>query len=208
MTSKKRATDSKKELSKLKAFPNDIRQCVIDIAVEVVATEGPEAVSLRDIARRAGMSHMAPYYYFGDRAGVFAAIAEDGYRLLEESMLKELNETADVVASFIHSYVNFAVSHPGYFRVMFRSELAGMLTHEDTITSGNHAFDAVVEQVVTHSSMFENEADPVEISLFLWTHAHGIATLILDGPLLGRTPPDLTTEDIISQAIERLKRTV
>ena len=63
-----------------------LRRQVLDAAVAIAATSGTDAISMRELARLAGVSHQAPYHHFGDRAGIFAAISEEGFRFLAESI--------------------------------------------------------------------------------------------------------------------------
>ena len=79
-------------------------------------------MSLREVARRAGVTHAAAAYHFGDKAGLFAAIAAEGYRELGEA----LREAAEARRGFLEmgvAYVRFAVSHRAHFEVMYRPEL-------------------------------------------------------------------------------------
>ena len=68
----------------------DLRRAVINAAVEVITTEGTVAISLRDLARRAGVSHAAPAHHFKDKAGLLTAIAIEGYEILADSMQEAL----------------------------------------------------------------------------------------------------------------------
>jgi AcrR family transcriptional regulator len=95
-------------------------------AVEgAVADGGVSGVSLRDVARRAGVSHSAPACHFGSKAGLLTAFATAGYQLLAESVIKEVaaadaGDGAAELAAIGRGYVRFAVGHPAHFEVMFR----------------------------------------------------------------------------------------
>src|SRR6266540_1426296 len=100
----------------------DLRRALLDAAIEAITEAGPATVSLRDLARRAGVSHAAPAYHFGDKAGLLTAIAADGFRLLGAA----LGEAWTATGSFLEvgvAYVGFAVTHRAHFEVMFRPEL-------------------------------------------------------------------------------------
>ena len=100
----------------------DLRQEVLRGAVEEIEANGPSAVSLRAVARRAGVSHAAPAHHFGDKAGVLSALAEEGYRGLAETTAEALDRTGDLLEVGI-AYVRFALDHRAHFEVMFRPEL-------------------------------------------------------------------------------------
>src|SRR3954463_13726034 len=95
-----------------------LRQAVIDAAVAEVEAVGASAVSMREIARRAGVSHAAPAHHFGDKTGIFTAIATEGFWLA----CAAIGPAADGPGGFLRggvAYVVFALAHPGHFEVMF-----------------------------------------------------------------------------------------
>ncbi|MFF7360935.1 WHG domain-containing protein [Streptomyces sp. NPDC008125] len=96
----------------------DLRRTILAAAVEVIATEGPAALSLRDLARRAGVSHAAPAHHFTDRAGLLTAVATEAYTLFADS----LSEVTDLTEKGAR-YVRFAADHPAHFQVMFQPDL-------------------------------------------------------------------------------------
>src|SRR4051812_6811216 len=105
----------------------DLRRALVDAALEMVAEHGPAALSLREVARRAGVSHAAPTHHFRNKAGLLTAIAADGYRLLaralEEAGAKAGREERAGKESTPFreqgvAYVVFATEHPAHFAVM------------------------------------------------------------------------------------------
>src|SRR4051812_42800509 len=97
----------------------DLRRAVLDGALAAIEADGPAALSLRDIARRAGVSHAAPAHHFKDKAGVLTAIATEGYDRLAQS-LREANEKAGDLVESGTAYVHFAITNRAHFEVMFR----------------------------------------------------------------------------------------
>jgi AcrR family transcriptional regulator len=100
----------------------DLRRVLLEAAVEAIDEVGPAALSLRDLARRAGVSHAAPAHHFGDKAGLLTAVAADGFRRLAAT----LGDAYRATGSFLEvgvAYVRFAVTHRAHFEVMFRPEL-------------------------------------------------------------------------------------
>ena len=98
----------------------DLRPALLRAAVETITEAGPAAMSLREVARRAGVTHAAAAYHFGDKAGLFTAIAAQGYHELGEA----LREAAEARRGFLEvgvAYVRFAVSHRAHFEVMYLS---------------------------------------------------------------------------------------
>src|SRR5215204_3484793 len=100
----------------------DLPRVLLEAAVQAIAEVGPAAVSLRELARRTGVSHAAPAHHFGDKAGLLTAVATDGF----ERLAATLRETYQETGSFLEvgvAYVRFAVTHRAHFEVMFRPEL-------------------------------------------------------------------------------------
>jgi AcrR family transcriptional regulator len=168
----------------------DLRRAVIDGAIEEIEASGPAAISMRAIARRAGVSHAAPAHHFGDKAGVLAAIAAEGYRGLAEATEAALG-TGDFVAVG-RAYVRFAVEHRAHFEVMFRPELYPR--DDPDVTAARDAAAEVLFRAVR--GILGPEASDDEVLggvTAAWSFAHGLATLWLDGNLtaqLGDDPED------------------
>ncbi|HEV7962299.1 MAG TPA: helix-turn-helix domain-containing protein, partial [Actinoplanes sp.] len=100
----------------------DLRRALLDAAAEVIEEQGPAALSLRDLARRAGVSHAAPTHHFGDKAGLLTALATEGYGLLVAELAEEWAATHSFLEQGV-AYVRFAIRHRAHFEVMFRPDL-------------------------------------------------------------------------------------
>jgi AcrR family transcriptional regulator len=96
----------------------DLRRSLLAAALDVIRADGPCGLSLRDLARRAGVSHAAPAHHFRDRTGLLTAIAAEGYELLASA----LGEAADLGDAGVR-YVRFAAEYPAHFQVMFTPDL-------------------------------------------------------------------------------------
>ncbi|MET9434779.1 TetR/AcrR family transcriptional regulator [Streptomyces sp. NPDC006551] len=173
----------------------DLRQAVLTAALDVIATEGPGALSLRDLARRAGVSHAAPAHHFKDRTGLLTAIATEGYTLLAEA----LADAPDLRERGV-GYVRFAVGHPAHFQVMFQPELLRgddpeLLTARERASAELRAGVSGLDSAPGSGS--RSATDPRTAGIAAWSLAHGFATLLLtrnfegeDGPLGDRDPAE------------------
>jgi AcrR family transcriptional regulator len=162
------------------ANADSLQRTVLAAAVSIVASSGPDDVSLREVARAAGVSHQAPYHHFKDREGLFAAITEEGFSLLADSLHMSQSPTRE---SMFVAYVQFALHHPGHFRVMFRRDICNLEKYPDTLIQADRAFGVLADFVAT---TLGESASVDEIRLtttYMWSVAHGLATLLLDGPL-------------------------
>jgi len=164
----------------------DLRTALIAAAVEAIEEVGPAAMSLRDVARRAGVTHPAATYHFGDKAGLLTAVAAEGYRLLGES-LHEAKETTGSLLEVGVAYVRFAVSHRAHFEVLYRPELY------------DPADAALQEAKAVTAALLYGSADPdveqLASGVAAWAIVHGVATLWLNGnlpPNLGHDPEEIT----------------
>ena len=181
----------------------DNRASVLLAAIDVCATDGPDAVSMRDVARRSGVSHQAPYHHFGDRSGIFAAIAEEGFGHLADAIREAATAGGDPGEVCFHAYVGLARRFPGHFRVMFRRDLCGIATHPATKAAADDAYREL-ERMVDHltGGVLSSSERQTWASL-VWSVAHGFATLLIDGPLTGKLDPGVSLDDHIA-AVGRL----
>jgi len=164
----------------------DLRAALLRAAVEAIGQAGPAAMSLRAVARRAGVSHAAAAYHFGDKAGLLTAVAAQGYRMLTE----ELQGARDAGLGFLEvgvAYVRFAVRHRAHFEVMYRPEL---YRPDDAEVRQARAVAAVLLYGTDRP-----DAGRLAAGAAAWSLVHGIATLWLNGNLpgqLGDDPEEIT----------------
>jgi AcrR family transcriptional regulator len=187
----------------------DTRRAVLDAAIEMAASGGPDSVSMREVARRAGLSHQAPYHHFVDRSGIFAAITAEGFDLLAARLEASLDGGERPSRRCFEAYVRTALEHPGHFRVMFRSDVCGVLTHDDAARAADRAYEGLQEMVRRTIGRADARATAAWSSL-MWSVAHGFATLLLDGPLVSRldpaVDPDAHLEDVVGLMTEMVDR--
>jgi AcrR family transcriptional regulator len=162
-----------------------LREKVIKAAVKYVADNGPDGLSFRQIAADAGVSHQAPYHHFGDRSAIFGEIALEGFRKFAAVMgaPARADEDSENCVRLCERYVDFAIANKGHFRVMFRADLCQMHESPETQKAADDAFATLLEAV---SEMVGDSASIDEIRVqatAMWSLAHGLATLIIDGPL-------------------------
>ena len=162
-----------------------LRDRVIKAAVRYIADSGPDGLSFRQIASDAGVSHQAPYHHFGDRSAIFTEIAREGFQKFTEVMSSPArrDEDSNLAVRMCERYVDFALTNKGYFRVMFRSDLCQMDESPETQRAADEAFDTLLFAV---GEILGSSASIDEIRVqatAMWSVAHGLATLLIDGPL-------------------------
>jgi AcrR family transcriptional regulator len=162
-----------------------LKDKVIRAAVEYIAESGPDGLSFRQIAADAGVSHQAPYHHFGDREAIFTEIAFIGFRTLSANLAAPVgrDEDSDAAIRLLERYVNFALSNTGYFRVMFRSDLCKIGESPELQKTADSAFDTLVDTVQTIVGPKATVDQIRVVATTMWSVAHGLATLLIDGPL-------------------------
>ncbi|MFE3824435.1 TetR/AcrR family transcriptional regulator [Streptomyces sp. NPDC059092] len=179
-----------------------LREELISACVALIEDEGIGAVSLRRVARQAGVSPRAPYHHFPDRSTLLAAICVQGHELLEPQLRQAREQAptgARALGAIIHAYVEFARNHPAHMHLMLRSELSEPDKNPEAHNAGAGALRILTEAV--EDCQREGSAppgDPNTLVGMVWALGVGIVTLWLDGPLenrcvqLGTTPEQLT----------------
>lgn len=166
--------------------PADLRRLLLDVSLDLISEEGLEKLSLREIARRAGVSHQAPYHHFADREALLAEVVGEGFVLLRRAMLDALKDYSSPHArlgAIGQAYLGFALEHPAHFKLMFRSELVREERHDRTREEAGSAFDVLVSVVRDVAEREGDEGDARALVLACWALAHGLATLLLEGKL-------------------------
>lgn len=164
-----------------------LRQAVIESALAEIEAVGPSRLSMREIARRAGVSHAAPAHHFGDKRGIFTAIATEGFEQLRSRTEPYLDGPNALVNGGL-AYIGFAIRHRAYFEVMFRPDLYDTEDVElqtARIRSFEVLYRAVEQGLGTH--------DPEALmgtAIAAWSAVHGFAALAIGGNF----PPELTAD--------------
>jgi AcrR family transcriptional regulator len=166
----------------------DLRRALLAAAVQAITESGPTGISLRDLARRAGVSHAAPAHHFGDKAGLLTALAAEGFDLLADTLSAAQQRTGQFLEVGV-AYVGFAVEHRAHFEVMFRPDLY----HADdpAVRAAEARADAALYHGVGARLSEQTGADLRLAGVAAWSLVHGFATLWLNRALpaeLGQDP--------------------
>ena len=175
-----------------------LREQVLEASLDIIRETGLAGLSLREVARRAGVSHQAPYHHFADKESIVAALVERGYLALAERLETEAagkGSPRQRLSRTGRGYVDFALENAVQFRLMFRPELVDASRFPAVQDAGARAF-AVLERLIDEQpSARRSSADKKSASVSLhWSVVHGLATLLLDGAL-GRKLRDRTKRD-------------
>jgi AcrR family transcriptional regulator len=170
----------------------DLKAAILGQAAILVAERGADGISLRELARVAGVSHAAPAHHFTDRRGLFTALAAEGFRLLAEALGEARPDFIDAA----RAYVRFALDHPGHYAVMFDKSLYD--NTDDELIAAAVAAGAELNHGVGTLGDAHAKADPDGAALAAWSLVHGFSLLWLNDAV------DRTGDPIAT--IERLAR--
>lgn len=200
----------------------DLRRAILEAAERLVAREGPDRVSLRAIAREAGVSSAAPYHHFEDRESILAGVAAAGFRTLGAALVEALTRTEpvsplDPLRAAGVAYVRFAVDNPEVFRLMFGGALSDRERWPE-LKEASGATWGVLESMLRRGGPAAGTAIGIEgravrpdtgrrdgsglpvVAVATWSLVHGLAFLLIEGMLdeeAAMVDPDATTWEVL-----------
>jgi len=151
----------------------NLRAACIEAGVQLVESSGPDAVTVRGVARLAGVSHTAPLHHFRDRHELLGAVAERGFEMLLERLAASV-EPAEIspvalLRAYGLAYVDHAIHHPGIFTLMFSASGGA---------PGESAYRRLIDLCADAQRVGELAgSDPTRLARLLWSTVHGLATL-------------------------------
>jgi len=165
----------------------DLRRALVQSALDLIAAGGTSRVTLRGVARAAGVSHMAPYNHFADKAALIAAAGAEGFRRLKGAMEQRMKAFAQGdplrVQAVGIAYVVFAVENPELFRLMFGPELADTTGHADLARAAHEVLQLLIGALDVAGLAAPDAAAAAEFALAPWALVHGLAMLAVAGQL-------------------------
>jgi len=176
----------------------NLRETLLRAAMELIAERGAHGLSLRECARRAGVSHAAPYRHFADKDALLYAIAEQGFEKLYAAGVASMEGFEDPLErldAYGVAYVRFALENPVLLRVMFTLQFD---LPEGAKDLGTPAFDLLQQAT---AEVVGPDVDSYAAAFAAWSLPHGLSMLVLDG----RVPAELVED---TEAVEKLARSV
>ena len=189
----------------------DLRNALIQAGLELLAVGGAQELDLRKVARRAGVSHAAPYRHFADKQALIAAINEEGFHMLAERIRSTLREVPDEpfeqLLGVALAYVRFAQENPWLMREMF----SGITIERETFESLQMAsksvyrlYAGVIKSGQERGKIVDGE--PTALAGVLWSVLHGLAMLIIENQMRPYADGPEGTERVTRYTIELLYR--
>ena len=166
----------------------DLRNALIQAGLEMLAEGGAQELDLRKVARRAGVSHAAPYRHFADKQALIAAINEEGFHWLAERIEETLRDVPDEpfeqLLGVALAYVGFAGAHPWLMREMFSGLTIERETYESLQTASKSVYRLYIDVIRRGQERGSIvEGDPAALAGVLWAVLHGLAMFIIEGQM-------------------------
>jgi AcrR family transcriptional regulator len=190
----------------------NLRPVLVATAVELARSTGPDGVVLREVARRAGVSHNAAYRHFEDRAALLAEVADSAMAELERAMRTRADavRATDPVERAVarlgetgRAYVAFAIAEPGLFSVAFTSPESVAEHRDQDASTGPYAFlNEVLDDLVGVGALSPDRRRGADAAC--WAMVHGFAELHVHGPL--REVPAPTREEMLESVLAVIQR--
>jgi AcrR family transcriptional regulator len=172
----------------------NLRDALVEASLDLIREAGIRGFTLREVARRAGVSHAAPYRHFREKADLLAAIAEDGFDRLTSAMHSAATKSQDPFGRLQNAgiaYIEFAQEQPEHFLVMFTADLDEN-AHLSAKAAAGRCFSELLSLVSACRQARSLEGQrPETTALIAWAQVHGIADLALRGQLGFRNRKEL-----------------
>jgi AcrR family transcriptional regulator len=182
---------------------------LLNAAAALIAERGPQAFSLREVARRARVSEAAPYWHFSSKEALLAAVAEQGFVGLAAAMDEVRGRIADprrCLQQLGVAYVRFALAHPSHLRIMFGPEIRDKSAHPSLRAASERAFGLLVAAIVeAQRAGHVRRGNPEELAVAAWALVHGLSALLIDRQLTHRAPTTEEAETLASRVTALLQ---
>lgn len=186
----------------------DLKNALIQAGIEILSREGIEALSLRKVAKRAGVSHTAPYAHFTDKQALIAAIAAAGYQKLYDALFAAQNPQAPPLARLLataHAYLQFALDEPDHFRITFSGVVEAEQDYPEYIEQSKRCFGLVVTVVEScRAGGLFTKGDTQLIAVSIWSGIHGFVQLLLANQLPGTLTSQFAIHDLFNFYLQQV----
>ena len=166
----------------------DLKNALLDAARDLVSEGSVDGFTLREVARRAGVSPAAPYHHFADKNDLVRQLAIRAFDTMRQNLQTAADSTADSAQQLEAmgvAYLHFAFTHAAEFRFMFKRELCAPPGQPDPLEVAGRAAQAVLHGAVVtaQANRTIRAGDPQPIVLTIWSAIHGLSGILLETPL-------------------------
>jgi len=158
-----------------------LQETLLETAIQLVGEVGPAGFTLREVARRAGVSYNAPYRHFADRDELLAAVAAQGFRELDRAMRDAAHQEKNPLSRLKRAglaYIDFALRRPEHFAVMFDAPVVAKNTSSEQAQAAETAFGTLMNLVKECQEQGRlPQGETLSLALLAWAMVHGVAKL-------------------------------
>ncbi|HNB50313.1 MAG TPA: TetR/AcrR family transcriptional regulator [Anaerolineales bacterium] len=189
----------------------DLKNALIRAGTEILAREGVAGLSLRKVAKQAGVSHAAPYAHFADKQSLIAAISTEGFRQLDERVraTREAQATSPtrLLEEVAWAYLQFALEDPDRFKIMFSSILEKEKEYPEFVDMSQKTFQQVVEVIEKCQEAGILRKETVELmAVTIWGAVHGMVMLLLEGQISRRVQAQFSLREMVQFLLAQFTR--
>ncbi len=190
----------------------DLKNALIKAGVEILAREGLGSLSLRKVAKQAGVSHAAPYSHFKDKQALIAAISTESFKELHiqiEAVYNALKENPkNLLVETSWAYLQFALSKPDRFKLMFSSVLEKEKEYPDFVEVSHQNFQQLVAVVkLCQDANILKSGDANLTAVSVWGAVHGLAMLVLEGQISSAVLAQNELREILLHSLDQITHT-
>lgn len=185
---------------------DQLRRTVLDASIALVAEQGVRAVSFREVARRAGVSHQAPYHHFGNHLGILRAIAQEGFSGLTAAMARAAEaaggDPVEALSAAGVAYVRFARDHLGHFRVMFQGSLVDVHDARAPLPEAEETYGTLLRLAARAHRAGAGRGLSVDgLAHLAWSTVHGLSVLLVEGVVQRKSAQPGAEDALVKQVV-------
>ncbi len=189
-------------MSKKSYHHGNLREALVDAALEILSNDGVDGVSLRKVALRAEVSATALYTHFRDKRELLAEMAAQGFEGLSMAMLEQskgIDDTAERLLALSRSYVFFAIENASLFQLMFGKQLSNLAEFPVLAEASANCYAMMTNAVAEQMKDGKGVASAQIGAAAAWSMIHGLSTLINDGKITAESSGVDSIDDLIRQ---------
>jgi len=179
----------------------DLRSALLEAALEILNDHGPRALTIREVARKVGVSHTAPYRHFANKDDLIVAVVRQGFDLMSQAMAERKSaaepDPLNQFAAAGMAYVDFALENPAYYRVMYSGDLLSSTGQHTLQHTSSETFKEVVRDITTCQELgIIRPGDPAMQALGLLSTIHGFVTMVIDNRVSALLGDEYQPQDV------------
>lgn len=200
-------------MSKSAYHHGDLKNALIQAGIDIVAAEGVYGLTLRKTARRAGVSHNAPYAHFADKQSLIAAIALEGHlkihALIEKVIERHPGDPLKQLVNLAWAYVQFGLASPAHYKITFSGLIENEKNYPSFVEVSQHSLQ-LLQSIVgdcQEAGLFNSGGQPVGLSaVSAWSLIHGLVSLVIEGQVPSRIRRSYPPRTMVISALQQMVR--